>query len=119
MVSIGVTGRPVSWQSFLTEFTLLDADGNAVGSLTGSEIEARYVVYAVRAGEHVVDVPTDAIVTRQAVQRYEQYLRQLGEEVFTRAMEATRDHRQAEQITKELLEAQGLPPLAISKALGG
>ncbi|MBC7220892.1 N-6 DNA methylase [Candidatus Bipolaricaulota bacterium] len=118
MVSIAVTGRPVSWQSFLSEFTLLDADGNAVGSLTGSEIEARYAVYAVRAGEHVVDVPTDPIVTRQAVQRYEQYLRQLGEEVFTRAMEATRDHRQAEQITKELLEAQGLPPLAISKALG-
>ncbi len=118
MVSIGVTGRPVAWQSFLTELTLLDATGSAVGSLTGSEIQARYAVYAARAGEHVVDVPTDAIVTRQAVQRYEQYLRQLGEEVFTRAMEATRDHRQAEQITKELLEAQGLPPLGINKALG-
>lgn len=116
MVSIAVTGRPVSWQSFLTEFTLLDAEGQAVGSLTGSEIQARYIVYAARSGQYAVEVPADPGVTLQAIQEFEQYLRHVGEEVFTRALEATRDHRQAEQITKEVLEAYSLSPLAISKA---
>mgnify|MGYP005855903449 CR=1 FL=1 len=119
MMEVALSGRPVSWSAFLTEFTLLDADGKALGNLQGDENQARYAVYAAQPGEYLVKVPADSIVVGQTVQKYEQYLRQVGQELSNRALDVTRDHRQAERAVHEILESFSLPPLAVSKALGG
>jgi len=119
MLSIPVTGRPVTWRPFLTQFTLLDAAGNEVGMLTGDELQARYAIYVARHGQYMLEVPADTIVASKTVQEYEHYLFQIGQDIFQRALEATRDYQRAEQVTREILESLGLPPLSVNKAMGG
>ena len=117
MMEVSLTGRPVTWKAFLTAFTLLDAKGGAVGTLEGDEYQARYAIYAARAGEYLVKVPDDPVVVAgQAVQRYEQYLRQVAQKLSEHALQVTRDHRQAERAVREILESFDLPPLAVSVA---
>ncbi|MEM3485957.1 MAG: N-6 DNA methylase [Candidatus Methanomethyliaceae archaeon] len=115
---IPLTGRPVSWLSFLNEYTLVDAEGNEVGRLIGDEGTARYVIYASKEGQYMVEVPADPIVVEKAVQEYEYYLRKTGEQLFNRALEVTKNHSQAERIAREILESFGLPSLAVEKAMG-
>ena len=118
MMSVSVTGRPVSWQPFINEFTLLDADGNAVGTLTGDEIQARYAVYAARPMEFSITIPADSTVAGKIVQQYEQYLRDVGRQLHHRAVEATRDIAQAERLAREILQSFGLSAIAIEVAMG-
>ena len=119
MLEVALTGRPVTWKAFLTAFTLLDAEGKEAGSLQGDESQARYAVYGARPGEYLVKVPADPIVAAQTVQQYEQYLCQVAQDLSQRALEVTRDHRQAERAVGEILDSFGLPPMVVSKALGG
>lgn len=116
MMDVPLVGRPVSWSAVLTEYTLLDADGNEVGKIRGDEYQARYAVYAARPEEYMVQVPVDPIVAGGAVQKYEQYLRREAQKLFQRLLEATHDHRQADRIQREILESLDLPPLAIREA---
>jgi hypothetical protein len=116
MMDVPLVGRPVSWSAVLTEYTLLDADGNEVGKIWGDEYQARYAVYAARPEEYMVQVPVDPIVAGGAVQKYEQYLRREAQKLFQRLLEATHDHRQADRIQREILESLDLPPLAIREA---
>ena len=118
MLEVALTGRPVTWKAFLTAFTLLDAEGKEAGSLQGDESQARYAIYAAQPGEYLIKVPADPILAAQTVQKYEQYLRQVAQELSERALEATHDHRQAERAIREILESFGLPPLAVSVASG-
>ena len=118
MVDIPLTGRPISWQHFLTEIILLDEKGAEVGKITGDETIARYVIYAAKAGQYVIKLPSDPIVISKAVQDYENYLREIGRELVQRALEAIRDHKQAERIAREILKKLELPPLALEKAMG-
>ena len=121
MMDVELTGRPVSWRGFLGEYTLLDASDNKVGKFQGNEQQARYIVYAARPGQYkymVVEVPVDPIIISEAVQAYEQYLRETAQTLLQRALEATRDHRQAGRIVREmLLKSLNLPPLAVSEAM--
>ncbi|MGQ9879360.1 MAG: hypothetical protein ACUVSV_00655, partial [Armatimonadota bacterium] len=64
-------------------------------------------------------VPADPLVVGQTIQKYEGYLRQTAQELVDRALQATRDHRQAERIVREILESFHLPPIAVSAAMGG
>jgi hypothetical protein len=116
MMDVPLVGRPVSWSAVLTEYTLLDADGNEVGKIRGDEYQARYAVYAARPEDYMVQVPVDPIVAGKAVQKYEQYLRREAQKLFQRLLEATHDHRQADRIQREILESLDLPPLAIREA---
>jgi hypothetical protein len=116
MMDVALTGRPVSWRDFFGEYTLLDASDNEVG-FQGNEQQARYIVYAARPGQYMVDVPVDPIIISKAVQAYEQYLRETAQTLLQRALEATRDHRQAGRIVREMLESLNLPPLAVSEAM--
>jgi len=117
MMDVALTGRPVSWRDFFGEYTLLDASDNEVGKFQGNEQQARYIVYAARPGQYMVDVPVDPIIISKAVQAYEQYLRETAQTLLQRALEATRDHRQAGRIVREMLESLNLPPLAVSEAM--
>lgn len=119
METISLTGRPISWHSFFVEFTLMDDKGNEVGRVVGDEMKARYVIYAAKPEQYTVQVPADPIVVGKAIQDYEHYLRKTGEQLVSRALEATRDHRQAEWIAQEILKSLGLPPLGVEKAMRG
>lgn len=116
MWRVPISGRPLSWRAFLTQYDLLDKDGNTVGAFVGEEVQARYAVYAWAPGCYELEIPADSIVAGKAVQAYEQYLRQTAEELFQRLLEATRDYRQAERGAREILESRGLPPVAITEA---
>ena len=116
---VPLTGKPQTWTTFFTEFTLLDAEGKEVGKLQGSEAQARYAIYAAMPGQYLVKIPADPIVAGQAVQRYEQYLREEARKLHERTLQATKDFKQTDRIVKEILEAQGLPALAVSEALSG
>lgn len=117
MMPVSVTGRPVSWQAFLTEFTLMDADGKSVGTLTGNEIHARYAVYASKPMEFSIAIPIDTNAVTQVVRAYELYLRETGKQLRNRATEATRDIAQAEQLAREILKSFGLPEMALEVAM--
>lgn len=117
MWRIPVSGRPLSWRSFLTQYDLLDKDGNTIGTFVGEEVQACYAIYAWAPGRYELEIPADSIVAGKAVQAYEQYLRQRAEELFQRLLEATRDYRQAERGAREILESLGLPPTGISRAM--
>lgn len=119
MMRVPLTGKPQTWTTFFTEFTLLDAEGKEVGKLQGSEAQARYAIYAAMPGQYLVKIPADPIVAGQAVQRYEQYLREEARKLHERTLQATKDFKQTDRILKEILEAQGLPALAVSEALSG
>lgn len=116
MWRVPISGRPLSWRAFLTQYDLLDKDGNPVGAFVGEEVQARYAVYVWAPGRYELEIPADSIVAGKAVQAYEQYLRQTAEELFQRLLEATRDYRQAERGAREILESLGLPPVAITEA---
>lgn len=117
MMDISVTGRPVAWQPFINEFTLLDTNGNTVGTLTGDEIHARYAVYAAKPMEFSIAIPADSTAAGKIVQQYEQYLRETGKQLRDRALEATRNIAQAERVAREILQSFGLPPIAIEIAM--
>lgn len=65
MMTIPLTGRPVSWQPFLTELVLVDEKDNEVGKLTGGEETARYIIYGSKPGQYGIEAPTDRIVVGQ------------------------------------------------------
>ncbi len=117
MMRVPLTGKPQTWTTFFTEFTLLDAEGKEVGKLQGSEAQARYAIYAAMPGQYLVEIPADPIVAGQTVQHYEQYLREEARKLHERTLQATKDFKQTDRIVKEILEAQGLPALAVSEAL--
>lgn len=117
MMPVPLTGKPQRWSIFFTEYTLLDAEGKAVGNLQGSEAQARYAIYAALPGHYLVEIPADPIVARQAVQRYELYLREETQKLHERTLQATKDFKQTDRIVKEILEAQGLPALAVNLAI--
>jgi len=119
MMRVPVTGRPAAWQVFFTEFHLVDADGNKVGVIQNNEYQARYVIYAARAGEFMVEVPAEPVAAGKAVQGYEQYLREVAKELLEQALQMTKDYKQAERITREILESFDLPKLAVETALAG
>ncbi len=119
MMRVPLTGKPQTWTTFFTEFTLLDAEGKEVGKLQGSEAQVRFAIYAAMLGQYLVEIPVDPIVAGQAVQRYEQYLREEARKLHERTLQATKDFKQTDRIVKEILEAQGLPALAVSEALSG
>lgn len=118
MQAVVLTGRPHRWESMLSEFTLLDSAGNAVGTLHGDEYQVRYLLYAAAPGVYRVEVPADSVVAGQAAARYEAYLRQVASEMMTQALNATRQHGQAERAVREILESLGLPPFGIERAFG-
>lgn len=114
MERVPILGQPLSWRSFLSQYELLDKEGNTVGTLIGEESQARYAVHAWRPGFYELEIPADPIVAGKAVQEYEQYLRRAAKELFGRLLEATRNCRQAEQAVREILESQGLSLRAIN-----
>ena len=119
VMPVPLIGKPQRWSIFFTEYTLLDAEGREVGKLQGSEAQARYAIYAALLGQYLVEIPADPIVAGQAVQRYELYLREETQKLHERVLQATKDFKQTDRIVKEILEAQGLPALAVSIALSG
>ncbi len=119
MIRVPLTGKPQRWNLFFTEFTLLDEQGKEVGKLQGSEAQARYAIYAAMPGQYLVEIPVDPIVAGQAVQRYEQYIREEAQRLHESTLQHTNDFKQTDRIVKEILEAQGLPALAVSEALSG
>jgi len=119
MISVSITGRPVSWRAFFDQLTLCDAEGKEVGMVRGGEKQARYAVYAAQFGRYMLEMPADPIVVGKAVQGYEHYLREVGQGLFQRALEGTRNRRDAERVTREILESLDLPPLAVSEAMKG
>ncbi len=117
-LSVPLTGRPVSWSAFLNEFTLLDGMNREVGKFQGTDQQMRYLLYASLPGQYRVEVPIDPLWVTKITEQYEQYLRQIGQNLCERALEATRNHRQAERVAREILESLGLVPLAVSVAMG-
>jgi len=117
MITVPLTGRPVSWYPMLAQVELVDADENVVGTFEGTEAHARYALYAARPGEFAVDVCSDAVTVTKVVQQYECYLQDVGQELHKRFLEATGEAKQALRAARELLEALGLPPIGVEKAL--
>ena len=96
---------------------LSDEDGQKVGALEGDDTKARYVICAARPNVYQIEVPIDDAVVGKAVDGYHAYLDRLGEKLFKRAAQATRDARRSECIVREMLKDYDLPPLANERAM--
>lgn len=114
---IPLSGKPVSWTVFFNQFILLDLNGNEVCRVTGGEALVRYILYVTRSGQYSIEVPEDSKLVEKTVIKYEQYLRDVGEELFDRALKATNNHLQAEQIMKEILSSFDLPDIGMKVVL--
>jgi hypothetical protein len=117
MQQVAVSGRPISWKPMLTQPQLVDADGQKVGTLQGNEKKARYVVYAAKPNVYQIEVPIDDTVVGKTIDKYQSYIKEVGDNLFQRAVQATRDVEQSERIAREILADHNLPPLAVECAM--
>jgi type I restriction enzyme M protein len=74
--------------------------------------EAKFIVYAVKAGIYLLKVPNNKSALSQAVIKYERYLRQLKDEFFEVFFQRTHDHKLADMLTNQIFEDLGLPEVA-------
>ena len=115
MMNIPISSRPVEISAFFTHQKLLDANGKLAGEFEGVESQARYAIYAAQPGAYMVKVPIDPRVAEKASRDYEEYLKKVAQELLQHALDATRNHRQADRVVHEILESLPLPGMAISK----
>lgn len=117
LMTVPVTARPVTWQVFFQEYGLLDQDNNEVGKFTGQEAQARYAIHAASVNAYTLEIPQDEYIAVNVNQKYEAYLREVAVQLFRRALEATRDQKQSERVTRDILAAFDLSSLAIEAAI--
>ncbi len=70
--------------------------------------EAKFLVYAHRAGATSVRVPTQTVAVIQTVAHYEAYLRQLKADLRQRFHERTMNHQVAERLTEQVWKELGI-----------
>jgi hypothetical protein len=70
--------------------------------------EAKFLVYAHRAGMSSVRVPTNTVAVIQAVANYEAYLRQLKTDLRQRFHGRTMNHQVAERLTEQVWKELGI-----------
>ena len=115
--SYPISGRVVRYKRFFNKFHLIDENGNDVGEIEGTENKAKYIIFASRPGIYTVEIPVDEVVVGKVIQEYERYLKEEGRKLYKICIEYTKDHKEAENITREILKELGLPPLAIEVAM--
>lgn len=73
--------------------------------------EAKYVLYAHKIGETVIQIPKSNQAIFRAVVSYEKYCQEIGEHLFGEFLSRTNDEGVAEDLTAEAISELGLPIL--------
>ena len=68
--------------------------------------EAKYLIYSQRQGTYVARVPIDRKLLVTLVDKYEQYLRFLKNQVYSSFMQHLLNHSQATNLTKRFWEPE-------------
>jgi hypothetical protein len=76
-----------------------------------SPVEAKYLIYAQRAGVSKLLVPTDTMTLFKTVKNYENYLRNLRAEIAKALLNRTLDQQMAERLLYQILEEYHLPEI--------
>lgn len=76
-----------------------------------NRIEAKYLIYAQRAGHHTVRMPKAQVEISRAVSNYERYLRELRQELFEAYYKRTLDQRTATRLVAAAWQQLNLPPV--------
>jgi type I restriction-modification system DNA methylase subunit len=74
-------------------------------------VEAKYLIYAQRAGVSRLLVPTDMMTLFKTVKNYENYLRNLRAEIAKALLNRTLDQQMAERLLNQILEEYNLPEI--------
>ncbi len=73
---------------------------------------AKYIVYAQRPDEYVVNLPNDEIIVNKAVIAYEQYVKGLFQKLNQELLNRTFDHKQAETLSRRIFQDLNLPVIS-------
>ena len=79
-----------------------------------SPVEAKYLIYAQRAGVPNVLVPTDTMTLFKTVKNYENYLRNLRTEMAKALLNRTLDQQMAERLLNQILEGNKLAEIELT-----
>jgi len=70
----------------------------------GNLERAKYILYARKEGEYIIKVPKSEIVVKRAVQKYENYLKEIRDKLIKAYAEKGADKIIAESLARQVLE---------------
>jgi type I restriction enzyme M protein len=73
-----------------------------------SEAAAKYIIYAHKPNEYIVDLPENNLLIAQAVVNYEIYLKGLFQKLYQELFDRTFNHKQAELLSRSIFNDLGL-----------
>ncbi len=79
--------------------------------LAKNRFEASYLLYAQQAGHEVARLPQQPVEISRTVTQYEQYVRQLRQQLYEAYYNRTLDQKQAARLTADALKKLHLPDL--------
>jgi hypothetical protein len=94
----------------LLEFPSEIASASGRASHGASSLErAKYVLYARKEGQFIYKVPKSEIVVKKAVQKYENYLKEIRDKLIKAYLERGADKITAESLARQVFEEIDLP----------
>jgi hypothetical protein len=78
-----------------------------------SVASAKYIIYAHKPDEYVVNLPNDEIIVTKAVTDYERYLKELFQKLNQELLNRTFDHKQSETLSRRIFQDLGLSSISV------
>jgi hypothetical protein len=110
MKEVSLPNKPLRLGNYFFGEQDVIADSGFIYKAKGS-VEAKYLIYAQRAGVSKLLVPKDTMTLFKTVKNYENYLRNLRAEIAKALLNRTLDQQMAERLLYQILEEYHLPEI--------